>query len=158
MHLDVVLNQFRIASRELFNHYFHLPGANVDDAWRMVERFQEVEELLFQKLVLEPAGLPRARYGDPQAEISVSLRDQIDSSNMMLNREVDSGYWDHPLSRIDRSAQLIFVRFFDWDRLGICDNELVRVKVMGWPGHEELVGKHALVQAYNVQFAQAKRT
>ena len=157
MYLDALLNRFRIASRELFNHYFRLPGGDVDEAWRLAERFKEVEELLFQQLVLEPAGLARARYGDSRPEIVVSLRDQIDSADMMLNREVDSGYWDHPLARIDRSAQLIFIRFFDWDQLGIRDNELVRVKLIGWPGHQELVGKHALIRAYNVQFAQAQK-
>jgi len=154
MQLNTAVNQFRLASRELFNHYFRAPDANWDEAWGLVERFREIEEILFQKLVAEPAALKRVQYGNPQPEILVLLRNEIDAAPMMLNRDVDSGYWDHPLSQITKSAQMIFVSFFDWDQLGYRDNQLVRVQVIDWPEHSEANGKHALIEIQYILFAQ----
>jgi hypothetical protein len=153
MHLDAALNQFRLASRELFNHYFRASAAD-DDAWLLVERFREIEEVLFQKLVTEPAALAGVRYGDPQSDIVVSLRNGMDAAPIMLNRDVDSGYWDHPLSQVTQGAKMAFVSFFDWDQLGHRDNQFVRVQLLDWSEHPEVIGKHALIESHNVLFAQ----
>jgi hypothetical protein len=55
MELDALLNRFRIASRELFNHFFRVDDPyNNEEAWALEESYGEVETLLFEKLVLEP--------------------------------------------------------------------------------------------------------
>jgi hypothetical protein len=156
MRLDTALNQFRLASRELFNHYFRA-SASDDDAWLLVERFREIEEVLFQKLVTEPAALARVRYGDPQSDILILLRDGMDAAPITLNRDVDSGYWDYPLTQVTRGAKMVFVSFFDWDQLSYRDNQFVRVQLLDWSEHPEVNGKHALIESHNVLFDQVTK-
>jgi hypothetical protein len=151
--LDELVNRFRLASRELFNQFFRIPRPYDNDGWLLEERFAEVEVLLFQKLVIEPAGLPEGRYGAPNPNIRVAL--QSDHAPIMLNREINSGYWDYPLEEVTAEAQLTFISFFDWDQLAYRDNRYVRVRVDGWPSHVETLGKHAFMQADHVRYAKA---
>src|ERR1700719_579447 len=83
MTLDERMNRFRLASRELFNHFFHIPAATGaasalppgtssaynDEAWNAEERFSEVEAVLFEKLVIEPAQLTQVEYRDLHPQI-----------------------------------------------------------------------------------------
>jgi hypothetical protein len=87
MTLDENMNRFRLASRELFNHFFHVPAATGeasalpagtssacnDEAWDMKERFSDVEAVLFEKLVIEPAQLKQVEYGNLHPEIAFKL-------------------------------------------------------------------------------------
>jgi hypothetical protein len=154
MLLDESMNRFRIASRELFNHFFRVDDPYNNDGWLFEERFCHVEAVLFEQLVVAPSSLPSVTYGTHQPAICVVLR-HSDFAPIMINREVDSGYWDHPLGEVTKEAQLSFVRFFDWDLLAIRDNQYVRVNIDAWPAHPEAVGKHALVEAQYVVFHQA---
>jgi hypothetical protein len=154
MDLDARINRFRIASRELFNQFFRVDDAyNNDQAWILEERFCEVQELLFQKLVIEPAGLPTVAYGVLNPSIRAVLR-HGEFAPIMLNREVDSGYWDHPLREVTREAKLAFISFFDWDQLDYRDHRYVRVQVLEWPSQPSVVGKHAFIEAHYVRFCE----
>jgi hypothetical protein len=153
--LNELMNSFRLATRELFNHYFLVPGARDDNAWRVVERFGEVQEVMFRTLVTGPASLPTIRYGDIQPEILVELRERLDRAPVLLNREVQSGYWDHPLPELTRSAKLAFISFFDWDEVSYRDHQYARAQVLEWPEHPEVVGKHALIESQYVHFVRA---
>jgi len=154
MELDARLNQFRVASRELFNNYFRVddPYKN-DQAWPMEERFREVEDLLFQKLVAEPAGLPPIGYGVFNPHIRVELP-HAEFAPIMLNRQVDSGYWDHPLREVTREAKLAFISYFDWDQLNYRDHRYVRVQVLEWLTQPAVVGKHALIETHYVRCSE----
>jgi hypothetical protein len=66
----------------------------------------------------------------------------------MLNRDVDSGYWDHPISISAPDTVFTFVEFFDWDQTSYKDNRYVRAIVRDWPSHPELIGKHALIETH----------
>ena len=151
MSLDEMMNQFRLASREMFNHYFRVLQPYENDGWMLEERFGEVEELLFQKLVAEPASIKPVTYGHIQSDIGVELRSG-EFAPIMLNREIDSGYWDSPLEEITKDAKLFFLSFFDWDNLDYHDNRYVRVQVGDWPSHPEAIGKHALIESQYVKF------
>jgi hypothetical protein len=59
----------------------------------------------------------------------------------MLNREVDSGYWDYPLEEVTREAKLGFISFFDWDQLDYRDHRYVRVQVLEWASQPTVVGE-----------------
>lgn len=111
----------------------------------------EVQNVLFQKLVTEPASLSGTKYGDPQRNILVELRDSV-AAPIMLNREVDSGYWDYPVKEVTKEVRLLFVSFFDWDQLNYRDNQYARVQIEHWPTHSETVGKHALIESRYVRF------
>jgi hypothetical protein len=155
MDINEMMNRFRIATRELFNNFFHVPDPWKDSnlAFQLETRFSAVEELLFQKLVLEPASLPLIAYKNVQSSLQVELA-KGDSAPVMLNREINSGYWDHPIKEVTRDAVLLFVRFFDWDVLSYRDNRYVLVQVDSWPLHQDVVGKLALVESQYVRFVQ----
>jgi hypothetical protein len=155
MTLSHHINQFRVASRELFNGYFRAadPWNRTELAWALEERFSAVESLLFQKLVTEQASLHLGHYGDAQPHILVVPR--TDSVPWMLNRETDSGYWDGSPDRVTQEARLFFIGFFDWDQLAIRDNRYVRVKVAHWAAHPETIGKHALMETQHVEYVEA---
>lgn len=153
--IDGLMNQFRLASRELFNQFFRVPDPYKNNGWLFEARFSVVQMTLFQKLVTEPASLANIEYGNLQTEILVELRD-CDVAPIMINREVDSGYWDHPKKEITKDARLVFVRFFDWDQLDYRDNHYVRVQIDRWPSHPETAGKHALIESQYVRFSSHK--
>jgi len=163
MTLNEMMNRFRVAGRELFNHFFHASTVihelgvplNVysNEAWDFEERFSHVEEALFENLVCVPAKLTHVAYGSLQPEILVELRGDLCS--IMLNREIKSGYWDFPLSEVTRDARLFFIKFFDWDLVGYRDNQYVRVQVADWPSHREAVGKEAMIESRYVHFVLA---
>lgn len=154
MELDALLNRFRIASRELFNQFFRVEDPDKsDDAWVLEERYREVEALLFEKLVLEPAQLPIISYGTLHPNIRVELR-HGERAPIMLNREIDSGYWDYPLKEATRDAKLAFVSFFDWDQLDYRDHRYVRAQVTQWQSQPKAIGKHAFIETHCVRFTQ----
>ncbi len=151
MDLDELMNRFRVASREIFNHYFRVLDPYNNDGWLLDERFGQVEAVLFEQLVTQPAKLPSVALGIHQPSIRVALRHGKFAS-IMINREIDSGYWDFPINEVTEDAQLSFLRFFDWDELAIRDNQYVRVIIDAWPSHPEAAGKHALIEAQYVVF------
>jgi hypothetical protein len=153
MELNELMNRFRIASREVFNHFFRVPDPYNNDGWLLEERFSEVQAVLFQKLVLEPSGLSEPSYGAPQPCIRVVLR-HSEFAPIMINRGIDTGYWDFPLREVTKDAHLTFIQFFDWDQLAYRDNQYVRVQIESWPSHPEVVGRHALVESQYVSFIQ----
>jgi hypothetical protein len=156
MNIESCMQQFRLASRELFNQYFRVERASAigsSEAWDPQERFEVVESVLFDQLVSEPMELPHVPYARPNARIHVQLRGG-DFAPIMLNRELESGYWDHPIKEVTREAVLQFISFFDWDQLHYRDNQYVRVLVTGWPSHPELVGKHALIESQYARYAE----
>src|SRR5262249_48591588 len=135
MTLDEAINRFRLASRELFNTYFRNPDPykSWESSWELQEAFQEVEALLFKKLVIEPFKLSNIEYFDSQPRIQVVISG--DSAPIMLNREVDSGYWDHPQNRVSNDVTLFFKNFFDFDQLNYRDHLYVCVQVHEWTSH-----------------------
>ena len=154
MTVDDSISQFRLASRELFNTYFRIADPyNDDDGWAFAERFSQVESVLFDQLVAVQVSVPLGSYGAHQPDILVMLRG-LDFAPIMINREVDTGYWDHPIVEITKDAQLSFVRFFDWDVLAVRDYQYVRVKIDAWSAYPEVIGKHALIEARLVAFDQ----
>jgi hypothetical protein len=152
MEIDILIHRFRLASRELFNHYFHV-STHDEDAWIAEERFNIIEENLFKFLVTEPANLPDIPYREPQPNIRIVPRNG-DFAPWLLNREIDSGYWDYPLNEFTHEAVLIFCEFFDWDQIHFKDNLYVLVEIKAWSNHSNLVGKQALIEWQYVRFTK----
>ena len=151
MTLDEMLNKFRIGSRELFNNYFRISDPYQNNGWEMEERFSDIEEVFFQKLVCEPMSLDCVTYGYNQPKIFVKIR-LGESSQIMINRDIDSGYWDYPQKEINNDVKMTFISFFDWDQLGFRDNQYVRVLIVESPNNNEIIGKHALIESRNIIF------
>jgi hypothetical protein len=153
MEIDACMNRFRLASRELFNHYFH-ESTHDEELWVMNERFTTLEEQMFNALVTEPADIAAIIYGKLQPGIAVGLR-LGEFAPWMLNREIDSGYWDYPIQEFTQEVVLHFKEYFDWDQTDFKDYRYVRVVIAAWPSHPELIGKHALVESHHVRFTKA---
>jgi hypothetical protein len=154
--LNERMKQFRLASRDLFNHFFRVPEPYINEqqyAWLQEERFCEIQHVLFQKQVAEPLSLNAERYGCPQPDILVESCHDV-AIPIKLNREINSGYWDYPLKEINSNVRLLFVCFFDWDQLDYRDNQYVRVQVNHWPLHLEAIGKHGLIESQYVKFVR----
>ena len=153
--LNHALNAFRLASRELFNSYFLVQDEPYDNGgWSLLERFCAVEEVLFGQLVGPDCKSELSPYGQPQSAVFVSLR-AGGFAPIMLNRAIDSGYWDHPVHEVTQEAVMRFVRFFDWDQLAIRDYRYVEVVIDSWPQQPELVGKHALIESQYTAYSEA---
>jgi len=153
--MDEFMNAFRLASRELFNNYF-LKAYLADEDEEFFEQFQIIEEHLFAALVSTRAEIAQTRYGAPQEDIVVVA--QLDSKwgiPIMLNRDTDSGYWDHDIDKTVPGCTFTFMRFFDWDQRSYADNRYVRVIVREWPGNDSLVGKQALIETHYVTYRKA---
>lgn len=153
--VNQAIEAFRLASRGLFNDYFRVPNEPYENnGWSLLERFAEVEDALFKNMVGAGFQEALAPYGRPQQFISVTLR-AVDFAPIMLNRERDSGYWDHPVTEVTKDAQMTFVRFFDWDQLAVRDNRYVEVVVAAWPSKPDLVGKHGLIETQYTAYSEA---
>jgi len=157
------ISRFRVASRELFNNYFRTPLGSSND-FQLEEAFAAVEQLLFEKLVLEPWTIPNVTNGykfGPYPSIRVQVRmpkgatdevQQFRSAPMKINRQIYSGYWDHPLNVVTNEATLLFICFFDFDQLSYRDNRYVRVMITEWKSHPAVVGKEALIESSLVEY------
>lgn len=152
MELDHAINRFRIASRELFNNYFRIDDPYNSNGWDLEEDFSAIEEVMFQKMVVEPFDLPEVTYGHRQPAIAV--KPNGDFAPWLLNRQVGemSGYWDHPIQEFTKDADLEFLGFFDFDQLAFRDNRYVRVFVKAWPANPDAVGRYALVETQYVRY------
>lgn len=147
-------NKFRLSSRELFNNYFLESLSDDQKGWDYLEQFDFVAESLFLALVTVPNGLDEIVYGRPQPQILVKTSSEV-GAPLILNREIDSGYWDYPVTYSVPNAVFTFVRFFDWNQMSYKDNRFVQVVVRDWPGNTELVGKHALLETHYVTYEKA---
>jgi len=50
MAIDELMTQFRLASRELFNHYYRVEDPYNNDGWALERRFAQVQELCSKPL------------------------------------------------------------------------------------------------------------
>lgn len=151
--LNIQMEQFRLASRELFNHYF-LPLYRLEEgvSWDVSEGYARIRSLLFQTIVANRIGVILSEYGEVQKSIRVLLREGLEQAPALINRELNSGYWDHQIDRIDDSAIVRYEGFFDWEESGQMDNRYVRVFIESWPLHPEIRGKRALIDWMYVRF------
>jgi hypothetical protein len=155
MNIDKLINKFRLASRELFNNYF-LETFLENEDWDFYELFYGMEEQLFFALVASRIGINGGTYGQPQQEI-LAIPDPKCTSGIpiMLNREIDSGYWDHPTNMAIPACKFTFVSFFDWDQKSYKDNRYLKIIVKDWPENPSLIGKYALIETQYLSYIKA---
>jgi hypothetical protein len=142
-----VTNTYRECVRHLWNTYF---CALADVDWDLRDHFNEIALNLFRALVLR--SLDR---GDveltPDHWMPVKplmfLRIDVDvRSSIMINRETNGGYWDHPIAEVEKGdMEMAFLQFFDWSLLEQRDWAYYRVRIVSSERYPEVVGKDALV-------------
>ncbi len=158
MRLDLQMNEFLLASRSLFNTHFCLrqPWDDPHRAWDLRDLFEPVEEALFRALVLQPFALTGPTFGTGPQPVRV-IGNTGGELPIMINREIDSGYWDYPVTRCHGDADLRFVKFFDWSSIDRKDNRYAMVKIESWPDRPELVSKRALIESHYCSYAELPR-
>jgi len=151
--IDRQMNTFRLAARGVFNQYFRTdPKDKLEDAWTQIERFAEVERVLFDALVIQPCELEHRTYhDDTMEEIGVKLRHGT-RAPAMVNRDIDSGYWDFPVCEVTTDTLMTFVHYCDWDRTDYIDFRYARVIIDSDASEARLNGKHALIETQYVKF------
>jgi hypothetical protein len=146
--LNESIRTFREAARHLWNSAFRT-GAD----WDARDRFSTVCAELFDAVVLAPAGTRGVRLppmNEPEPAPLTALRVVPDSDSgipIQINRSSPpSGYWDDPVDRVSPADVVLqFVRFHDFDELGLRDFEYLEVRIDKFLGQPHLVGRRALV-------------
>src|SRR5262249_1080570 len=120
--VTALMDGYRECVRHLWNMHFWKDAEPQQD-WDLAEGFNAVAARLFQLLVLRPLGgaETEVRPDDwAQREPLSFLHVYVDPrSEIMVNRGLDTGYWDDPLRVIEKGElDLRFLQFFDWWLLG----------------------------------------
>jgi len=146
-----LMDAYRECVRHLWNTYFQRE-AEANQDWDHRDEFNAIAAQLFRALVLRKLGRESAevrpdhwapRKPLPFLQVVVEPRSEI-----MVNREIDGGYWDHPLTVIDQGdLELHFVQYFDWADLAFRDFAYYRVRIVGSAKYPDVVGKDALIPA-----------
>jgi hypothetical protein len=145
-----LMNAYRECVPHLWNTHFQV-HAEAENDWDLRDGFNEVAARLFRLIVLWP--LHREEW-----EVAVDhwadrapfpfLHVVVDrTSEIMINRELASGYWDDPLRVVEpEDLELRFLQYFDWWDLGVRDWAFYRVRIVGSAKHPPLIGKDALLR------------
>ena len=145
-----LIQRHRECSRHLWNTYFW-PQAETDDDWDLRDQFEDVSAKLFTSLVLWPiereSYVFNPAYLCPHREVPFIRVVPNGSCGIQINREISSGYWDHPITQVEEGdIDMRFIHYFDWWNVGHRDFEFFRVLIVSSIAHPELNGRHALVK------------
>ena len=119
-----VLDHYRIAARSVWNSTFW-PDPDFRN-WDALERFQEIQRILFDELVLRKLGRkwpPEDIFRKPIPFLHVVPSSQCVSVMIEKPRPNDRNcYWDDPVRSVTRGeAELHFQAYFDWNELDYQD-------------------------------------
>ena len=153
---------YREAARHLWNSAFYRPGLHREGnaAWDRRDAFGRVAEELFTALILDPLGVTDRRL-PPESAFSPSpltcfevMPSAAPGVPIMINRASPrTGYWDDPVTRVSPGdVRMQFVRFFDWDQLGLRDFQYAEVVIVESAVHPGLVGRYALMECHYAIF------
>jgi hypothetical protein len=150
-----LINRHRECSRHLWNTYF-LPQAEADADWDLRDQFEDVSAKLFSSLVLWPLEREthqfKPAYLLPHHEVPFIRVIPKGTCLAQVNREIESGYWDHPITELkEGDVDMRFIQYFDWENLGHREYEFIRVLIVSSAAHPELDGRHALVKPLNIR-------
>jgi len=153
MDLNKRMNDFRLASRELYNQYFF--SEDREQASEAEERHSILLEYLFQYMVLEPENIKGSEYFEENKKLLVALKNR-NTGYYQIEVEKSQGQWS--IEKIPcslGSPELFFQCYFDWDDLDIKDNKYVKGTLKSCPGVEHFVGKNCHFDAGEVVFKKA---
>ena len=141
-----IFETYREAARHLRNTFFSTRDSG---DWEIVEDFEAVDRVLFEKLVLRKLpsfnGKPTV---EPLGENVFLIEPASGDMPAMISREAPaSGYWDHPIDNLSRGdAVLAFQEYFDWDQHGLIDYRYLRATILRSSRYPEIEGHQALIE------------
>lgn len=153
MDLTGRMNDFRLASRGLYNQYFY--SSDREKAIEAEERHSNLLESLFEGMVLQPENIHGAEYFDVNKQLIASFKSR-QCGYYIIEVEVTPGKWSlEKLTCSNNSPEMFFEYYFDWDQFGIRDNKYVRGTLSSCVEADHLVGKGCIFEAVDVVFHKA---
>jgi len=142
---------YRECARHLRNTYF---STRENHDWNIIEDFQEVARILFQRLVLCRLVVERFCDGHFEPELESMVKDNriiiVPSSPrmpVMISRDLSGGYWDYPIGYLEPDdAQIAFREYFDWDECGLIDFRYYLGVILSSSKYPEVIGHRVLIE------------
>ena len=143
------MQNYRECVRHIWNAHMRAEAEQFQD-WDLRDEFCDAALILFRALVLRGFDVGEIELlPDYRAECRPLsfLRLIIEtSSRALINRTGDSGYWDDPVTQLEKGdCELHFIQFFDWSVLGFRDFAFYRVRIVNSSRYPHLVGRDALL-------------
>jgi hypothetical protein len=144
-----IFDHFRESARTIWNTAFW-PDPDFHE-WDSIDRFVEIQRLLFDELVLAKLGRNwpiQDIFRVPMPFFFAVPRSQIIPILIQNPRPGSpSGYWDHPVNQISQgAAEMQFLAYFDWDRMDYVDFHYYHLQIKKFDAQPELVGREALIE------------
>jgi len=140
-----LLDRYRQCARGVWNDFLREAASPANEA---LARFDGVQRLLFQAIVLDPLGVRQYLRTDPDHPCSL-LRIVPNAADVpiLVERPQDEGEgWDAMEPGARDGMDLRYIGYFDWDERGRRPFLYFRVQVAGCAADPALTGRHALVE------------
>jgi len=142
---------YRECARHLRNTYF---SARENSDWNIIEDFEEVARVLFERLVLCRMAEERSCDGHFEPELEGIIKDNkitiVPSSQrmpVMISRDLSGGYWDYPIAYLEPGdAEIAFREYFDWDQFALIDFRYYLGVIISSPKYPEIIGHQVLIE------------
>ena len=146
-----IFETYRECARHLRNTYF---STRDTEDWDVIEDFEAVASVLFERLVLGLLGEEKCCGGNLQTHLENIVRDNklkiipvTDRMPVMISRERNSGYWDHPINCLkEGEAEISFKDYFDWDQCGLIDFRYYLGTIISSSKYPDIVGHEVLIE------------
>jgi len=160
MKIDITekIHKFREAARNLWNVHLRESAG-----WDSHEAFKNICLVLFREIVLRdlPNSISAIELNQHVHDLSNYSVSSKGGSRLpiLANRQIPaSGYWDYSIEWIPTESefQIQPICFFDFDSLGWCDLEYLRVLFTKCVSHPALEGREALIKCSYVKIEVIK--
>jgi hypothetical protein len=145
-----MFDHYRMSARAIWNTAFW-PDQKFRN-WDSIDQFHQIEELLFQVLVLAKVGRawPSQKLFENAIPFFQVVPSLVHGTPIMIRNPrpgAPAGYWDDPVNLVKPGqVELLFIAYFDWDEMDYIDLRYYRAKIASFDAHSELVGREALIE------------
>ena len=145
--ISSIFDHYRVSARTIWNTAFW-PDTDFRN-WDSLEQFDQIQKLLFEELVLGKVGRewpPQNLFEKAIPFFRIIPRSQVPIMIQNPRPGAATGYWDHPVNSIKpEQAELLFIAYFDWNRMDYADLRYYRAKIVSFGAQPELAGRDALI-------------
>jgi hypothetical protein len=157
MNAQKYFTQWRSVCRSLWNETYMTIIIEQGGSTELEEEFCRIEQILFDSIVLGQmdTNSEKSEKLDSHMNSNPSVLERFlivprgNTMSVMINRELTSGYWDHPITELRKGEAVIgFVHYYDFCGMDMPRRyEYIRGRIMECSKNPEIVGKDILVPA-----------
>ena len=142
--INQLFQNYREHARHLRNTAF---DTRIDRSWEVIEDFDAVAEVLFDRLVLVQLSEDYDRASRWKDTSYFLIEPSGGGFRVMISRDVGaSGYWDHDIEMLMAGEAVIaFHDYFDWDQFSVIDFRYYYGVIIDSQKYPGLVGHHVLI-------------